>query len=166
VVTEAFKGEFYPKVDSKARVSIPAPMRRILELADPADGDRTRARVIIVYGAGGKYAQCYSMAGVQQLYAIINSHPVGSKKRDDLETAFVARSAEVEIDEDGRIVLPPKVRARMGVTADDLAGGFNAAFAGKLDRFELWKADFYDAETPDIDSISDDIRTQLAPLAP
>ncbi len=163
MVTEAFKGEFYPKVDSKARVSIPASMRRILELADPAEGDRTRPRVVMVYGAGGKFAQCYSMKGVQDLYATIYSHPVGSALRDELETAFVARSIDVEIDEDGRIVLPPKVRARMGVTADDLAKGFTAVFAGKLDRFELWMSDIYDAETSDIGSISADIRKHLPP---
>ena len=33
VVTEAFKGEVYLKVDNKARVSIPAAMRHILDLA-------------------------------------------------------------------------------------------------------------------------------------
>jgi DNA-binding transcriptional regulator/RsmH inhibitor MraZ len=36
-------------------------------------------------------------------------------------------------------------------------------FAGKLDRFELWKADTYDAETTDIGSISPDIRKHLPP---
>ena len=161
VVTEAFKGEIYLKVDSKARVSIPAAMRHILELADPADKDRTRPRVVMIYGAGGNHAQCYSMQGAQALYDTIYSHPVGSSERDDLETAFVARSHDVDIDEDGRIVLPPRIRQRMGVTPDDMAKGFTAVFVGKLDRFELWKAETYDAQTPDLGSISADIRKKL-----
>lgn len=166
VVTEAFKGEVYLKVDNKARVSIPAAMRHILELADPADRNRSRSRVVMIYGAGGKHAQCYSIQGAQDLYATIYSHPVGSEDRNDMETAFVARSHDVDIDEDGRIVLPPKIRQRMGVTAEDMAKGFTAVFVGKLDRFELWKAETYDAETPDIDSISADIRKKLPPPKP
>ena len=40
MVSEAFRGEFYQKVDSKARVSVPAAFRRIIEagvLPDPED---------------------------------------------------------------------------------------------------------------------------------
>ena len=165
-MTEAFKGEIYLKVDSKARVSIPAAMRRILDLGDPADETHTRTRVVMVYGAGGNYAQAFSMKGAQKLYDTIASHPENSEKRDDLELAYVARSTDVEIDDDGRIVLPPRIRQRMGVTADDMAKGFNAVFVGKLDRFELWKADVYDAETPDLASISPDIRRHLTPPKP
>ncbi len=165
-MTEAFKGEIYLKVDSKARVSIPAPMRRILDLGDPADDTHSRPRVVMVYGAGGNHAQCFSMKGAQKLYETIAAHPENSDKRDDLELAYVARSIDVEIDDDGRIVLPPRIRQRMGVTADDMAKGFNAVFVGKLDRFELWKAETYDAETPDLSSISPDIRRHLTPPKP
>ena len=34
-MAEAFRGEFNQKVDGKARVSIPAPFRRVLEAGDP-----------------------------------------------------------------------------------------------------------------------------------
>ena len=89
------------------------------------------------------------------------SIPIG-KQKAALELAFVTRSAEVEIDEDGRLVLPAKVRERMGVTPEVLSSGFTAAFAGKLDRFELWLGDTYDAETPDMSDDADDIRALLA----
>ena len=163
MATEAFKGEFYQKVDSKARVSIPAPLRRILEQANPAES--SRASVIMVYGAGGKHVQCFSTRGAQDLYDMIARHPIG-KSKSALELAFVTRSAEVEIDEDGRLVLPPKVRDRIGVTPEALASGFMAAFAGKLDRFELWLGDTYEAETPDMSDDADDIRALLALPAP
>jgi MraZ protein len=163
VVTEAFKGEVYLKVDSKARVSIPAAMRHILDQADPGDRTVNRCRFVMIYGAGGHHAQCYSMVGIQALYDTIYSHPVGSPEREELETAFVARSHDVDIDEDGRIVLPLKIRQRLGVTAEDMAKGFTAVFVGKLDRFEVWKADTYDAETPDLGAVNADIRKKLAP---
>ena len=50
----------------------------------------------------------------------------------------------------------------MGVTPDLLARGFTAAFAGKLDRFELWIVDIYDADTP---SVGDDAKAIRASLA-
>ena len=159
MATEAFKGEFYQKVDSKARVSIPASMRRVLEQGDPDCGNG-RARVNMVYGAGGRFVQCFSMKGAQALYDQIASHDIG-ERRDALELAFVTRSAEVEIDEDGRLVLPPKVRDRMGVTPELLVKGFSAAFAGKLDRFELWIGDVYDADTPDLGDDPKKIRAEL-----
>ena len=161
MATEAFRGEFYQKVDSKARVSIPAAMRRILELANPNEG--TRASVVMIYGAGGRHVQCYSPKGAQALYDLIAQHPIGRHK-DDLELRFVSRSVEVEIDDDGRLVLPPKVRERMGVAPDTLATGFMAAFAGKIDRFELWMGDSYDAANPLSDAGEDpaEIRAGLS----
>ena len=101
------------------------------------------------------------MKGAQTLYDTIAQHNIGERK-DGLELAFVTRSAEVEIDEDGRLVLPPKVRDRMGVTPDYLAKGFTAAFAGKLDRFELWIGDTYDADTPSVGDDAKAIRANLA----
>jgi MraZ protein len=70
----------------------------------------------------------------------------------------------VEIDEDGRLVLPAKVRAKMGVTAEDLSKGFQAAFAGRLERFQLWKGDTYDALVVAADEGGDDILGGLDPL--
>ena len=152
MATEAFRGEFYQKVDSKARVSIPASLRRILELDDPVTPEKPRARVNMVYGGPGRrFVECYSVKGAGLLNARIEQLDVGSPEREQAELIFITRSTEVEIDEDGRLVLPPKVRARMGVTAEDLASGFQAAFAGKLDRFQLWKGEIYDHEVAAVD---------------
>jgi len=144
---EAFKGEFYQKVDSKARVSIPASLRRILELDDPATKNGQRARVNMVYGGSKRqFVECYSMIGAADLHKRIAQLPLGSAQREMAELTFITRSTDVEIDEDGRLVLPAKVRQKMGVTTEELAKGFSAAFAGKLERFQLWKADSYDAQ--------------------
>ena len=55
MVSEAFRGEFYQKVDSKARVSIPAAFRRILEAEDPASGD-SRPLAVSVEEEGARQA--------------------------------------------------------------------------------------------------------------
>jgi MraZ protein len=148
MVTEAFRGEFYQKVDSKARVSIPAAFRRILEAEDPATEDFPRPRVYMVYGGKLRnFVECYSKTGADALAAKIEAMELGSPDRDRAERDLISRSVMVEIEPDGRIVLPLKVRAKMGFSADDSAG--EAAFAGYTNRFKLFRREVYDAEAED-----------------
>ena len=64
-MSDAFRGEFTQRVDGKARVSIPAAFRRVLEAGDP---DSTRKRIVMVYGdTRRKYTECYTMAGAAAL---------------------------------------------------------------------------------------------------
>ena len=59
---------------------------------------------------------------------------------------MITLSVTVEIDDDGRIVLPPKVREKIAMSAEDVAKGGEAVFAGALDTFQIWKAATYDAD--------------------
>ena len=147
MATEAFRGEVYQKIDSKARVSIPAAFRRILEAeAGLADAD-ARPKVYMVYGGRNRsFVECYSKVGADLLAAKIEAMEMGSPERDRAERDLISRSVMVEIEPDGRVVLPAPVRAKMGFGADDLAGGAEAAFAGFTNRFKLFRRDIYDAE--------------------
>ncbi len=143
-MSEAFRGEVTQKVDGKARVSIPAAFRRVLEAGDP---DSTRKRIVMVYGdERRKFTECYTIAEAARLEARIRALPLGSQKRRILERNLITLSATIEIDDDGRIVLPAKVRDKIGIGADDLAKGAEAVFAGALDTFQIWKAATYDAD--------------------
>jgi MraZ protein len=150
MVSEAFRGEFYQKVDSKARVSIPAAFRRILEADDPATADFPRPRVYMVYGGKNRnFVECYSRVGADWLAAQIEAMELGSVERDRAERDLISRSVMIEVEPDGRIVLPPKVRAKMGFGPDDSAG--EAAFAGFTNRFKLYRREVYDAENDEDD---------------
>ncbi|MCA3438869.1 MAG: division/cell wall cluster transcriptional repressor MraZ, partial [Rhodobacter sp.] len=83
---------------------------------------------------------------MKRVEALIARLPKGSPNRRLLERNLITLSATVEIDEDGRIVLPPRVRDKIGVTPADLAAGFDAIFAGTLETFQIWKRDVYDSE--------------------
>ena len=149
MVSEAFRGEFYQKVDSKVRVSIPAAFRRILEAEDPSTSE-SRPRVYMVYGGKNRnFVECYSKAGADALAAKIEAMEMGSPERDRAERDLISRSVMVEIEPDGRIVLPLKVRAKMGFAPEDSAG--EAAFAGFTNRFKLYRRDIYDAENEEDD---------------
>lgn len=143
-MSEAFRGEFTQKVDGKARVSIPAAFRRVLESGDP---DSPRKRIVMVYGdERRKFAECYTIAEAARLEARIRALPLGSQKRRILERNLITLSATIEIDDDGRVVLPGKVRDKIGLSSEDLSKGAEAVFAGALDTFQIWKSATYDAE--------------------
>jgi MraZ protein len=146
-MAEAFRGEFYQKVDAKARVSIPAAFRRILEADDPSTTESSRPRIYLVYGGKTRtFVEGYSKRGADQLAADIEAMEMGSPERVRAERDLISRSVMLEIEPDGRIVLPPKVREKMGFAGDDLASGGEAAFAGFTNRFRLYRREVYDAE--------------------
>lgn len=145
IVSEAFRGEFNQRVDSKARVSIPAPFRRVLEAGDPNFATSNRPRFVLVYGDERRdFLECYTIIGMQLLEGQIARLPRGSQARRLLERNLITLSLTVEIDEDGRIVLPSKGRDKIALSPDDLKSGVEAVFAGALDTFQIWKSSRYD----------------------
>ena len=146
-MAEAFRGEFYQKVDGKARVSIPAAFRAVLNADDPQKGEKGGARLYMVYGGKSRnFVECYSKQGADRLAEDIESMELGSKERTRAERDLISRSVMVEVDGEGRIVLPPQVREKMGFHGDDLAEGGEAAFAGFTNRFRLYRREVYEAE--------------------
>lgn len=155
-MAEAFRGEFYQKVDGKARISIPAAFRRILEADDPATSDSQRPRLYMVYGGRRRnFVECYSKIGADRLAADVNSMDDGSDERIKAELNLITRSAMIEIEPDGRIVLPPKVREKIGLVGE-IGDKAEVAFAGLSNRFRLYRRDVYDAEFAD-DGDDDDV---------
>jgi MraZ protein len=145
-MAEAFRGEFYQKVDGKARVSIPAAFRAVLNADDPQKGEKGGARLVMVYGGRARsFVECYSKRGADLLAADIEAMDMGSPERVRAERDLISRSVMVEVDADGRIVLPPKVREKMGFTAE-LPADPEAAFAGFTNRFRLYRREVYEAE--------------------
>ena len=163
-MSETFRGEYYQKLDSKVRVLIPVPFRRVLDAGDPRSPESPRTRMVIVYGGKNRqYCECYSMAGADALAAWVETIPLGSKDRVKAERELITRSATVEVDDDGRIVLPPQVREKLALTPDMIKDGVEAVLAGATDRFGLWRADVYRSVHEDDDE-EDDGEDALAVL--
>lgn len=155
-MAEAFRGEIYQKVDAKARVSIPAPFRLILAADDPLASNTQRPRLYMVYGGKKRtFVECYSKAGAEKLAADINSMDDGSPARIKAELNLMTRSTMVEIEPDGRIVLPPEVRKKIGLLGE-AADKAEVVFAGLSNRFRLYRRDVYEAEFGDRDEDDDD----------
>ena len=140
-VVRRFRGEFHQKVDGKGRVSIPASFRRVLETGDPNWTANADPEIIIVYGdSRRKYLECYTVDAAAEVDAKIERLPRGSTQRRMLEKLFNGQSLSTTIDNTGRIVLPQKLRDKIGISL-----GSDAYMIATGDTFQIWKPETYEA---------------------
>ncbi|WBU53712.1 division/cell wall cluster transcriptional repressor MraZ [Paracoccus sp. SCSIO 75233] len=132
-----FRGSEDVKVDGKGRMSIPARFRRIFEAGDPDWKPSERTRMIVVYGPKDwQKLEFYTVEAADRIDEEIDQLPRGSKQRLWLETLMNGMATEAEIDTDGRLVLPQKLRDKIGL--EDAA-----FFTSKGDFVEVWNPDAY-----------------------
>lgn len=133
-----FRGDGHHKVDTKGRVSIPALFRRVLEASDPKWGAGGNAEFVIVFGDHRRqYLECYTMEAIAEVDDIIKSKPRGSKSRKLLENMYYGQSHPTSVDETGRIVLPARLRNKIGLDGE-------AYFIASGDTFQIWNPETYE----------------------
>ena len=133
-----FRGEFHQKVDGKGRVSIPAHFRRVLEAGDPTWTEGKVPELVVVYGDHRRqYLECYTIDASSEVDAKIDQMKRGSIERRMLEKLFNGQSLQTNIDDTGRIVLPAKLRAKIGLEGE-------AYFIATGDTFQIWNPGTYE----------------------
>lgn len=135
-----FRGEGLHKVDAKGRVSIPSSFRRVLEACDPNWTEGLNPELVIVYGDHRrKFLECYTMEAIAEVDAKIDALPRGSVERQMLEILFNGQSHPTSVDDTGRLVLPAKLRQKIGLEGE-------AYFVASGDTFKIWKPETYESE--------------------
>jgi len=135
-----FRGESQHKVDTKGRVSIPASFRRVLESGDSNWQSGDNPELVIVYGDDDRnFLECYTMEAIDEVDAKIDALPRGSEPRKALQRLFHGRSFPTTVDETGRLVLPAKLRNKIGLKGE-------AFFIAAGDTFQIWKPETYEQE--------------------
>ena len=135
-----FRGESHHKVDTKGRVSIPASFRRVIEAADPNWSSGASPELVIVYGDHRRnYLECYTMEAIDEVDAKIDALPRGSMERRMLQRLYHGQSFPTSIDETGRLVLPAKLRQKIGLDKE-------AFFIAAGDTFQIWQPETYEQE--------------------
>lgn len=135
-----FRGESQHKVDSKGRVSIPALFRRVLEAGDPNWQSGQNPELVIVYGDDSRhFLECYTIEAIEEVDAKIDALPRGSMPRKMLQRLFHGQSHPTSVDETGRLVLPAKLREKIGLIDE-------AFFIAAGDTFQIWNPETYEAE--------------------
>ena len=135
-----FRGSEEVKVDAKGRVSIPAKFRRVFEGSDPEWEAGKRPQLVIVFGTRDwKYLQLFTINAINEIDEQIARLDRGSPRRNYLEHIYHGHSEETEIDGDGRLVLPQKLRDKIGLTD-------GAIFISGGDNLKVWSPEAYEEE--------------------
>jgi len=112
----------------------------VLEAADPNCQPGGNPELVIVYGDHRrKFLECYTMEAIDEVDAKIDMLPRGSMERKSLQRMFHGQSFPTNVDETGRLVLPAKLRTKIGLEAE-------AFFIAAGDTFQIWKPETYETD--------------------
>jgi MraZ protein len=157
-VKRPFRGESVHKVDQKGRVSVPASFRRTLEEGDPDWQPGAAPNLVLIYGMpSGNCLEGYTVAGAAKLDEKVARLPTFSKSRRLLERILNTQSIYAQVDENGRIVLPQRLREKFGLEAE-------ALFAGMGERFQIWAPAAYEADMASLDDWREGLAEEEDPL--
>jgi MraZ protein len=127
-----FLGTHQSKLDSKGRVSVPAPFRAALRsLREHDNGD---LEVSLVLRPSHQYA-CIEAWPVNAFHALtteLEQFNEISEEHEDLATTLFANAYPVESDKEGRVVLSDDLLKHAGITGP-------IAFMGIGSRFQIWE---------------------------
>jgi MraZ protein len=147
-----FKGTYRHRIDAKGRLPVPAAFRRALA----AEGQ-------VVVTLLDQCLAAYSPAEWARLETQLAALPAFSRPVKALTRLLASRAADCEIDVQGRILLPPALRAAAGLSRDALV-------VGVLNRFEIWAPESWEAFVREserlLDDVSLDIQWPLPPATP
>jgi len=100
-----------------------------------------RPNIVIVYGGDGQdWLEVYTMTAIDEIDQQIEDMQRGSPERLWLEELMHGQSLETQIDEDGRLVLPQRLREKIGLANE-------AFFISAGDYFKIWRPDTYQAKS-------------------
>jgi len=113
-----FLGEYEHNIDAKGRLAIPAKFRAQMD------------KGAVISKGMGTCLSVYTMQRWDEKSAELASGKTSDELRD-FERRIYPSASEVELDGQGRIVIPAKLRAYAGL-------GNEVTVAGVRDHFEIW----------------------------
>lgn len=142
----SFTGTFDQRVDAKGRMSIPSDLRRVLEQGDPQYDHAKTPRMVVLYGPHlADHLRAYTIRDFQQIATNIRAMKRGSIEQRRAAQLILAHSVTIEVDKDGRVVLPKKQREKIALEGE-------VRYAGMGEYFEIWNKTATEDELGDLDS--------------
>ncbi len=115
-----FRGQFTHGIDDKGRLSIPAKFREAL-----------REEKTLVLTSAESYLTVYPLSEWRAIEDRLRANPKFKREQRDY-LRFVYSSAEdVDLDSQGRILIPQSLRQRAGI-------GRDVVIIGMMDTIEIW----------------------------
>jgi MraZ protein len=148
---EGFFGASDHTIDTKGRIIVPSRFRQVLEVMG-SDG--------VVVSRMDKALFVYSYVRWGEVVGKMDSQAEKSESMRRFRRFFIGNAARCPLDKQGRILIPPKLRAYAALEKD-------IVLAGVTDHFEIWDLDKWDAENElmeDGDMNKEEVRNEIAKL--
>lgn len=132
-----FMGEYNHTIDAKSRIIVPSRLRESL-------GDT----FVVTLGLEGCLF-VYPNDEWNRFVGELMKLP-GTKEARQLQRFFMAGAAECEVDKQGRILIPAKLKEHAALEKD-------VVFLGMMNKIEIWSRDRYEANNTfdGVDEIAD-----------
>jgi MraZ protein len=140
-----FIGEYNHKIDQKGRLAIPAKFRR--ELKDGAIVTRGLDNCLFLY----------TKKEWDQLALKLSRLPISQSNTRAFSRLMLAGAMDVEIDRQGRIIIPDYLRKFAGLNK-------NTIVAGLLNRLEIWDKGKWEIYKKNTEKASNKIAEALGEL--
>lgn len=137
-----FIGEYTNKIDEKGRLAVPAKFRG--ELASGA---------VITRGLDGALF-VYTTSEWEKLADRLTTLPLTAANARAFSRRLLAGAMEIELDKQGRVMLPSYLRKEAGI-------GSNVVVAGLMNRLEIWDETQWRAYQTKTEAESTEIAEQL-----
>ena len=134
-----FMGEYNHSIDAKGRIIVPAKFRE--ELAD---------EFVVTLGLD-VCLFLYPNAEWEEFVAQLKQLP-GNRQARQLQRYFLAGAVNCEVDKQGRILIPAKLREHAKLEKE-------VVFVGVLGKIEIWSKEQWDANNDfgDVESIAENM---------
>ena len=127
-----FLGTHQTKLDSKGRVSVPAPFRSALRSLRNHDNGALEVSLVLRPSHQYPCIEAWPQAAFDALTAELERFSEISEQHEDLATALFADAYPLESDKEGRVIVPEDLLAHANITVP-------VAFMGIGSRFQLWE---------------------------
>jgi MraZ protein len=140
-----FLGEYEHNMDDKGRLAVPARFREAL-----GDG-------IVVTRGFERCLMGFPRARWDQLAQQVSALSLGQGDARNLRRLLFSGAADVQLDRQGRILIPQNLREYAGLSDQVIVAGLNT-------HFEIWSADRWGEVLDTLDVMGSAIAEQLASL--
>lgn len=130
-----FLSSYTNSIDKKSRVSVPASFRA--ELANCS-----RQTIVIYKAVNENFLYAWSYDDFLEFAQKIKKLPALSKQRQRLSRTILAAAKPVQIDADGRMILPENLTSSLNIDG-------KVMFAGQGEYFTIWNPEEFDKQAED-----------------
>lgn len=148
-----FTGAYERSIDDKNRIQIPAPFRNAV------DPERGGGAFYIVPGERDNTLAFYPEPYFQDLVASLGTNQIPGPEALDFEQMFFSLAVRVEMDKQGRIVLPERQLSMVDL-------GTEVYVTGAQYRLDLWRKSDYDKFIQEVGSRRSVLQNFLRRAAP